>query len=546
MHKALFFGASAVVLATTVATSATAMYAADPAAAASASSSSFSVFDPSQRYEEDPALYEDRVAKQKKVIAALEAVMRDPSLLEAFKKEKERQRREKEEAEKKGERKSKKDRRAGRRDRQRGGDIGAPPPRTDAKFWEAATAFTPIVDGEAVAEVGRDFWDICNQVTSLGFACEHHTVVTEDGFELDVIRIPPKGNPPSPVSGTASLPLPAAPSFGYPVILQHGLIDTASCWVANYHPQQNLGTILAASGYDVFMPNARGNSYSQKNRAHGAKSDEYWQRIDKDFMAKYDMPANIDYALNLTKQSTLSYVGHSQGGMMGFAAFSTWQPSLASKVDYFFALAPACWVHDTRADVIRLLAALSVAEWLHLFGLRSFLDNQLIEFIMAQICPIVGFACTLLLDILCGPSKQINTTQLATITRYTPGGTSVSNMIHWSQEVRSDVWGTHNFGTKLNEKYWGSKSNPSYTPNAMRGPKTVVFYGEKDALAHPRDVKKLLDRVPADVIVESRQLPNYAHLDFTWGVNAHLDIYPTILSYLSKVRPAPAPNRTKF
>lgn len=48
-------------------------------------------------------------------------------------------------------------------------------------------------------------------------------------------------------------------------------------------------------------------------------------------MAAYDLPASIDYILQTTGQSSLGYVGHSQGTTMGFAALSS-QPQLAQKV----------------------------------------------------------------------------------------------------------------------------------------------------------------------------------------------------------------------
>ena len=48
-------------------------------------------------------------------------------------------------------------------------------------------------------------------------------------------------------------------------------------------------------------------------------------------MAKYDLPANIDFVLDMTKFRSLSYVGHSQGTTQAFAAFSLY-PELQVKV----------------------------------------------------------------------------------------------------------------------------------------------------------------------------------------------------------------------
>ena len=67
----------------------------------------------------------------------------------------------------------------------------------------------------------------------------------------------------------------------------------------------------------MWLGNNRGSLYSRKHIS--LKPDEIDEDAKKYFdysfyeLAKYDLPATIDFVLNYTKKETISYMGHSQG-----------------------------------------------------------------------------------------------------------------------------------------------------------------------------------------------------------------------------------------
>ncbi len=70
--------------------------------------------------------------------------------------------------------------------------------------------------------------------------------------------------------------------------------------------------MLAKKGYNVFCGNSRGNQYSKGHKTLKADrdNDKYWDFSYYE-MAKYDVPAQIDLVLKLTKKKKLTYMGQS-------------------------------------------------------------------------------------------------------------------------------------------------------------------------------------------------------------------------------------------
>jgi lysosomal acid lipase/cholesteryl ester hydrolase len=83
----------------------------------------------------------------------------------------------------------------------------------------------------------------------------------------------------------------------------------------------SLGFVLADSGYDVWMGNVRGNTYSRNHTSLSVKSSKFWD-FSFDEMATIDLPAMVDFVTEQTGKSSIFYIGHSQGTEIGFIEFS--------------------------------------------------------------------------------------------------------------------------------------------------------------------------------------------------------------------------------
>jgi len=83
-------------------------------------------------------------------------------------------------------------------------------------------------------------------------------------------------------------------------MFQHGVFDSAYGWIVNY-PDVAPAFVASRAGYDVWLGNSRGNTYSLSHISldHKHDAEEYF-----DFswyeMGMYDLPAVFTYIENYT------------------------------------------------------------------------------------------------------------------------------------------------------------------------------------------------------------------------------------------------------
>ncbi|XP_067285988.1 gastric triacylglycerol lipase [Pseudorasbora parva] len=350
-----------------------------------------------------------------------------------------------------------------------------------------------------------------------GYTAEEFEVVTEDGYILSVNRIP---HGVKNKDGQEAKPV---------VFLQHGLLAAGSNWVTNL-PNTSLGFLLADAGFDVWMGNSRGNTWSRKHVSLDPKQKEYWQ-FSHDELAKKDLPAVINFITKTTGQEQIFYVGHSQGTTIAFMAFST-MPELASKIKMFFALAPVATVGLTKSPMAKLSVIPEFLIW-DLFGSKDFMpQNDLIKFFATEFCSRkpLSVLCGNIFFLLCGfDEKNLNMSRTPVYTTHCPAGTSVQNMVHWAQAVKSSTLMAYDYGKSGNMAHYNQSTPPLYNVRDMMVP-TALWSGGQDTLADPQDVALLLTQIPK--LMYHRNIDHWEHLDFIWGLDAPQEMYNKMIEIM--------------
>ena len=160
-----------------------------------------------------------------------------------------------------------------------------------------------------------------------GYPVEKHFYQTADHHINCVFRIPG----PKQTSG---------PAVKRPVVLmQHGLNDSSS--FALHEGPDSLALFFAEAGFDVWLNNTRGNLYSRNHKFLDAESDQDFWQFSFQELGRYDAPAVIDYVRSQTKNDSITYLGHSQGGSQILSGLDENEKFFKDRVNLFLLTGPA-------------------------------------------------------------------------------------------------------------------------------------------------------------------------------------------------------------
>ncbi|XP_045765480.1 lipase 3-like [Maniola jurtina] len=363
------------------------------------------------------------------------------------------------------------------------------------------------------------FLDSLQLLQSYNYSSEKHVVVTEDGYKLNIFRIPRKGSP---------------------VLLVHGIGDSSDSWLV-LGPKHSLAYQLADAGFDVWLFNARGNRYC-KEHIKNISQKLFWD-FSYEEIGSYDLPATVNYILSETRYSKVSYVGFSQGSTTFFVMCSM-RPEFNKKINHAILLAPVAWLKHTKYPLIDFFSkSLNILTWIAETQqvYEAFPFNEKLNLYHASVCDTlspVRMLCELELFVNFGLQKLSNLLpeKLPVITSHIPAGTSSKVFLHFIQGYSTQRFQRYDYGVSKNLEVYSSTFPPVYDVSLVSAPVTLVS-SEVDWFSDVEDVsilKRKLNSVAKSVHINGSL--QFTHLEFVYGARVNSVINKPVLNILEGLR----------
>ncbi|XP_055905916.1 lipase 3-like [Eupeodes corollae] len=349
-----------------------------------------------------------------------------------------------------------------------------------------------------------------------GYPFEKHTVQTEDGYILEIHRIPNLKS--SQVA-----------------FLMHCLLCSSSDWVVS-GKKNSLAYILHRAGYDVWLGNARGNTYSlnhTKYNPRGQFADKYWD-FSWHEIGFIDLPTMLDYVQQKTGVTQMRYFAHSQG-TANFFVLTSLKPQYNKIFKSAHLLAPIAFLNNSfniflkvggnivgRSEVIQTL-----------LGSNEFRPSRKLQELVGSILCTDFSRDRVLCDnaffLVAGfTNETCNHDIIPEVMASSPAGSSLNQVLHFVQEFVSGHFRQYDHGLEGNMQTYGSSEPPDY-PLANINVPMFFYHGKADNFATVKDVLRLSKKLKTLVGRFESPIANFDHLAHMFSPNLAEKIHKYIM-----------------
>jgi len=356
-------------------------------------------------------------------------------------------------------------------------------------------------------------------IFSDGYECEVHYTVTKDGFLLQMIKIVGRG----PNRGTVD-----------PVLINHGMIGFGGIWLWN-GKEMSLPYMLVDLGFDVWLCTFRSAQGSEMHVSKDIESDEYWD-FSYDDVAKYDVPAMIDYAREAAGVNAVTFIGYSMGGSV-FLAMCNYNPVMCQeKVKLLVCIGCHTVLGNVKTPAPRFLAKSNEkVGWSEKkLGRRAVLPTpDLLRETAAMFCTkslhSAGL-CRFGLFFIQGPADLNVTRDVLGYMVSFPYTTSVKLVEQYGQFINRKKWAKFDYGPVRNLLEYGTVVPPSYSLAHVTTPVALIS-SKGDMMCTALDTRIMALGMPNLVFEKQMDAAKYNHMDFFLRAD-NIDLFKTIIELI--------------
>ncbi|KAL9707086.1 hypothetical protein quinque_010604 [Culex quinquefasciatus] len=290
---------------------------------------------------------------------------------------------------------------------------------------------------------------------------------------------------------------------GPPLLLLSGFFGSSVDFTVQ-GPNRSLAFLAHSCGFDVWMGNNRGTTFSKRHRSLSVDSKRFW-RFSFHELGLYDLAAMVDYVLGVTGSDRVQFVGLSQAAAT-FLALSSLRPEYNEREIS----------HNLKGYELlgrgfdgSPMDAVAIAVKSRLIP---------VEMVLKGVWTLLGY------------HDSIERSLVPEIMQYTPAGASIFQVINFMQIFKAKRFQQYDFGAVKNLQRYNCSIPPEYPLDRVTAP-VHIYHSSFDNLNQPGDVEELIRRLPN--VVQKYQVQEWNHLDFFYGSEAHV-LYKVILSTIKK------------
>ncbi|CAL8136494.1 unnamed protein product [Orchesella dallaii] len=366
-----------------------------------------------------------------------------------------------------------------------------------------------------------------------GYLIDSYNVTTSDGYILTLFRI--SGGRKSPARR-------GKPS----VLLLHGWGNSCEAWIALPN-DKNLVFMLADAGWDVWLGNFRGSSFSLQHTILNADRNLNFWDFSFHELGLFDFPVMLDQARRVSENDKVFVIGHSQGATATLVAASE-VPGINEKIHAAYLMAPAVYIggaYDPLTTPMLPIASTPGEDLIYnLLQGRIQLRNPRLLFSSLgiqpkDICQSRTLRCKLCdlptLTPFIFNHNQMNYTNIPRMVSKLFDYATVKSFLHQVQNARSCSFRYYDRGARENLRRYGSRQPPSYNLNRVRGP-IYLFWAEQDANVTPSDIQRLVSALPSETVRAVIRVNDdtFNHEDFSVGRDANVLVYKPLIDMMTE------------